>query len=232
VTESTIALVDRLLADPPAVHAMAAGPDPEIGIWSTDRDCYLLLAEHAAPGTRTLETGSGVSTILFAALGAVHTCVTPAQSEADRILAYCSSHDIATSSLTFEIGRSDEVLPRLASDDRLDVVLIDGGHGFPTPIIDWYYAASRLRSGGLLVCDDVALPAVAHLCAFVDRDPRFSSHRRTGKWIAYTRVGDGDLGQDWFEQPFYAAPPAGLAALAARAVGKFGRVVAGRRGVS
>lgn len=76
--ESRLALVDRLLAEPPAIHAMEPGDDPQMGVWSTDRDCYLLLAETAGPGSCTLETGSGLSTVLLAAVGAHHTCVTPA----------------------------------------------------------------------------------------------------------------------------------------------------------
>jgi predicted O-methyltransferase YrrM len=213
--------IDVLLANPPALHAMAEGDDPELGIWSTDRDCYLLLTEVAGPGTRTLETGSGLSTIVLAAAGAVHTCVTPARAEADRILAYCAEHGIDTGTVAFEIGGSDDVLPRLIHEPPLDLVLIDGNHGFPTPMIDWYFAGSRLRRDGTIVIDDIALPAVAHLCAFIDRDPRFAAHRRTEKWAAYRKLTDDNLRQDWFEQCFYASPsPASLTGLAGRALRK------------
>jgi len=219
VPESATALVDRLLADPPAVHDMDLSPHPKVGLWPTDRDCYLLLAENTGPGTDTLETGSGLSTILFAGVGARHTCVTPAQVEVERILTYCADRGIETTSLTFEIGCSDDVLPRLPIEQSLDLVFIDGNHGFPAPMIDWYYAGSRLRAGGLLVIDDVALPAVAHLCAFLDRDPRWSVSRRTSKWVAYRRVTAGSLRQDWYEQPFYStSPPRGLGNLPARAM--------------
>jgi hypothetical protein len=219
------ALVDRLLEDPPAVHAMDPSDDPELGIWSTDRDCYVLLAEHVVAGARTLETGSGLSTVVLAAAGARHTCVTPSRAEADRIGAYCAQHEIDTGTLTFEIGCSDAVLPQLAPEP-LDLVLIDGNHGFPTPMLDWYYAGSRLRQGGLLVIDDTPLPAVAHLCAFIDGDPRWTTERQTEKWSAYRRVTGGDLRQDWFDQPFYTAPPPrGIAALPGRAVRKLRRTL-------
>jgi predicted O-methyltransferase YrrM len=229
VPPTAAALVDRLLADPPAVHAMDRSDDPELGLWSTDRDCYLLLADQVTPGARTLETGSGLSTIVLAAVGARHTCVTPAQVEADRIVAYCAQHDIDTTSLTFEIGCSDDILPALRREPPLDLVLIDGNHGFPMPMLDWYYAGSLLRAGGLLVVDDTQLPAVAHLCAFIDRDPRWAEYRRTEKWVAYRRVVEGQLRQDWFEQPFYTAPaPEGLAALRGRALRKVRRTLRSR----
>jgi predicted O-methyltransferase YrrM len=207
--EQPAMLIDRLLDDPPAIHAMDRGDDPELGAWSTDRDCYLLLAESATRGSHTLETGSGLSTIVLAAVGAQHTCITPTLTEKERILRYCADHDIDTSSLTFEIGFSDEVLPRLSPELTLDLALIDGNHGYPTPVIDWYYVGGRMRPGGLLVLDDVQLPAVAHLCALVDRDPRWEVHRRTGKWIAYRRITPGDLRQEWVDQPFYRMPGAG-----------------------
>jgi hypothetical protein len=220
-------MVDRLLADPPAIHAMGLGPDADVGVWSTDRDCYLLLAEEVRPGACTLETGSGLSTILLTALGAIHTCVTPARVEADRIVAYCEAHDIPTSLLNFEIGCSDEVLPKLPRLPHLDVVFIDGNHGFPVPMIDWFYAGSLLGEGGLLVVDDIPLPAVAHLCAFVDRDPRFEPEKRTSTRASYRRNGEGDLRQDWFEQGFY-GPPLTLGDVPGRAVRKLRRTLTTR----
>jgi predicted O-methyltransferase YrrM len=225
------ALVDRLLADPPAVHAMAAGPDADIGLWSTDRDCYVLLAETVRPGMHTLETGSGLSTVLLAAAGADHTCVTPSAEEAGRILAYCELHALPTEHLHFELGPSDEVLPRLFGGPPVDLVLVDGSHGYPTPMIDWFYAGSRLTPGGLLVLDDVALPAVRQLCSFVDRDPRFTVHRRTAKWVAYRALAGGPLRQDWFEQPFYTSPtPAGLRSVPGRAARRIARKLRVRSG--
>ena len=109
---------------------------------------YMLLAEEAGPGTRSLETGSGLSTVLLAALGAQHTCVTPSLAEAQRIEAFCVDRGIDTSSLAFRIGASDEVLPGLCDQPPLDLVFIDGGHGYPTPMIDWYYTGGRLRTDG------------------------------------------------------------------------------------
>jgi predicted O-methyltransferase YrrM len=94
------------------------------------------------------------------------------------------------------------VLPTLPTDPPLDLVFIDGCHGFPTPMVEWYYACSRLRADGVLVIDDVRLPAVAQLCAFLDRDPRFRRKRElTPQFAAYRRVDEGTLAQDWWQQP-------------------------------
>ena len=80
--------------------------------------------------SRTLETGAGVSTVLFALKGAEHTCVTCTRDEVDAITRYCSSRGISLERTRFHVDKSTRVLPSLTLPD-LDVVLIDGGHGFP-----------------------------------------------------------------------------------------------------
>jgi hypothetical protein len=197
-------LVEKLLADPPVVHPMQQTADPELGVWSTDADCYRFIAERCSAGSRTLETGSGLSTTLFAALGTRHHCVTPGTEERDRIVAYCRSHGYPTDDLVFDLGSSHTELPRLQQElDGLDLVLVDGGHGFPLPIIDWFYAAPLLVPGGILVVDDLMLPAVKVLRSFLDPDPRWERIAGSDKWGAYRRLDDGDLVEDWFEQPFF-----------------------------
>lgn len=195
--------VDRLVDDAPVVHAMAPGDDPPLGLWSTDRDCYLLLARHGGRDRVSLETGAGLSTILLAALGGVHVCVTPIRDELERIKTYCADRSIDLSRVQFHVGQSTSVLPTLALDLVADLVFIDGSHGYPEPVIDWFYASSHLRDQGLLVIDDIVLPAVAQLCGALDLDPRFALEQRTEKWAAYRRIGHGSLNQDHFEQPWF-----------------------------
>lgn len=216
-----IALVERILADPPIVHPMDAAAQPRMGVWSTEASCYRLMAERCPPGTRTLETGSGLSTVLFAALGAEHICCTAGQEEADRVLEHCRSRDIPTEGLRFEIGSSHHTLPPLeAAGVELDLVLVDGSHAFPLPAVDWFYAASLLGPGGLLVVDDIELPAVRVLVHYLDRDPRWQLAGGTRKWRAWTRTRGGTLSEDWTEQPFYRTPKERVLAPWRRVVGK------------
>jgi hypothetical protein len=199
-----LAVVDRVLADPPGVHPMGDGPDAPLGVWSTEPGCYRLLAEHCPPGARTLETGSGLSTVLFAALGADHICCTGGQEEADRMLEHCRSRGIPTDGLRFEVGASHRTLPPIeARGEERDVVLVDGGHGFPMPVVDWFYAASLLRAGGVLVLDDIALPAVRVVRRYLDQDPRWEAIGGSDKWRAWRRCSSGPLAEDWTAQPFY-----------------------------
>lgn len=192
------------------------------GVWSTDESCYRFLAGKCRAGDRTLETGSGISTILFGGWGVQHRCVAPGQVEIDAIADYCRAHDISLERVTFDVAPSDAALTVLPADDPpLDVVLIDGSHGFPVPMIDWYYGAGRLKRGGIVVVDDVHLPAVQILDQFLDLDPRWKSVKRDPKWVAYERLSDGPVGEDWYMQPFYRQPDprvvrAGVTALKVR----------------
>lgn len=205
------AAVDRVLADPPVVHYLTyedLKSEQLSGVHATEEACYRFLAEVCRPGSRTLETGSGISTVLFAEWGAEHRCVTPSQVEADAVLAYCRNHSIPTHGLTFDIVGSEIALVRDSCADigPLDLVFIDGNHGFPAPMIDWFYGAGRLRKGGILVLDDLQLPAVKVLRSFLDLDPRWLPRDRTTKWAAYERRTDGSLAEDWYSQPFYRMP--------------------------
>jgi predicted O-methyltransferase YrrM len=189
--------IARVVRDPPLAHPKAEG-----GVWRTSTDCYEFLARHAVPGARTLETGLGISTALFALWGTEHTCVVPDAREADAVRTWARERDIDLSRMTFEIGLSDQVLPRLEPTE-LDLVFIDGGHSWPLPVIDWFYAAGRLREGGVVVFDDIQLPQVRlGLFDFLDADPRWEPVARTGKWAACVRHASGPLGEAHQAQDF------------------------------
>jgi len=59
---------------------------------------------------------------------------------------------IDLSNLTFVNKPSEQYLPAVIQDGALDVVLIDGKHTFPWPMIDWHYTVcvvgSETQCGG------------------------------------------------------------------------------------
>ncbi len=148
-------LTASLKRSPPSLHD---SPD----YWGLAWEALAWLEENVQEGMSTLETGAGASTMVFAARGARHQVITPDADEARRIRAACEERGIDTSRVTFHIGRSHEVLPELERRD-LDLVLVDGAHGFPYPILDWWHLASRLGEGGRMLLDDAYLPGVASI---------------------------------------------------------------------
>jgi hypothetical protein len=150
-----------------------------------------------------LETGLGISTVLFAAWSSSHICVVHSTEEVRRFRDYADARGIDLGHVQFEIGSSEDVLPTLRVAP-LDVVFIDGGHGFPTPIIDWYYGSRLLRASGIVVIDDIQLPAVSKfLVGFLRKDPRWE---RVGgdreKWVAYRKSPGVELPEEWTSQSF------------------------------
>jgi hypothetical protein len=197
-----LATIEKVLGAPPQIHANAPS-----GVWSTRRDCYQFMARELGPGSRTLETGAGVSTILFAAWGCEHLCVVPVQSQVDGLLAYCADQGIDSSHLSFDVRPSEIALPELDEGRQFELVLIDGCHGFPLPVIDWFYGAGRLRQDGVVIFDDLQLPQVSHfLDWYLERDPRWEREQANDKWAAFRRRSTGPLGELQDKQPFLGGP--------------------------
>jgi hypothetical protein len=70
-------------------------------------------------------------------------------------------------------------------------------------MIDWYYGAGKLRRGGVVVIDDLQLPAVEVLDRFLTLDPRWNEISRSPEWVAFERQSEGPVAEDWVMQSFY-----------------------------
>jgi hypothetical protein len=191
-----------LFADPPLVHDRPDGARSHV--WHTEPACYRFMAGVVSPTSRTLETGCGVSTAMFAGLGTDHTAIFASQEEADALLAWCKRRDVSTDRLTLLLQFSSVALPTLTGP--VDLFLIDGAHSFPAPVIDWFYGGQLLVKGGVLVVDDAQLPAVALLLEFLDADPRWDAVAGDDKWRAYRRLSEGSLVEEWVRQSFWRSP--------------------------
>lgn len=194
-------LMQTIVADPPRVHSNAPG-----GVWSTSEDCYRFIAKYLPEAARTLETGCGISTALLTAWGATHTCVVPSEKQELAIREYLHGRGISDQKLTFDLRPSQIALPAMMSDGEVDLVLIDGCHGFPIPIIDWFYSANRLVAGGIMIIDDVQLPQLTALIAFLDADPRWQPMEVSTKWRSYRRIHSGGISEEWTSQAFLGRP--------------------------
>jgi hypothetical protein len=114
--------LDQLLVDAPALHGPAGGSD--LLTHGLLDDALGIIDRTISAGDRTLETGSGYGTILFALKSARHTCVVPQGQEVERIRAYCDARGISTDTVEFHLAPSARVLPGLDLEP-LDLVLVD-----------------------------------------------------------------------------------------------------------
>jgi Methyltransferase domain len=152
---SDVDVVRRLLEDRPSFHR---GGDAR---WDSLPETLEAVRRTVKPGDRTLETGAGATTVVFAASGAHHTAISPDPVEHERIRDYCRQIGVDDSRLEFVVGMSEDVLPSLLSRERtLDVAYIDGAHRFPIPQVDWCYTTRALKVGGTLLMDDITIPSI------------------------------------------------------------------------
>ena len=193
--------VRRLLDNPPALHINQRG---ELVNLQSDPTLVPHLRDAVFPGARTMETGSGISTILLLALGAEHTSVSPVGGEAERIRAYCREHEIPTDDYTAIIARSEDALPSFAPAEVLDLAIVDGNHAFPAPFIDWFYLTRLLKPFGIVVVDAVEVWTGAVLADFLDgEDGVWMRLERNPRFAIYRLVGDkrDALERGWVDQP-------------------------------
>jgi hypothetical protein len=142
--------------------------------------------------------------------------VVPNPSQERVIREYLRERSISDDSLTFDLRPSETALPAMTMDGELDLVLIDGCHGFPVPIIDWFYTAGRLASGGMMIVDDAHLPQVSALTDFLDADPRWRLVVASSKWRSYERLSSGPVAEEWTSQEFFGHPRRDAAYLKSR----------------
>ena len=122
-------------------------------------------AEKLGPIQRSAETGSGKSTLLFSNLSANHKVF--ALDMGDSISRVKNSQLLNSSTVTFIEGPSQLTLPRHVFEEKLQVVLIDGPHGYPFPELEYYYFYPHIAVGGLLLIDDINIPSIKSMFEIV-----------------------------------------------------------------
>jgi Methyltransferase domain len=183
-------LTRRLRAKPLMAHA-----DGYLGLaWPA----LEWLEENLEPEMTTLETGSGASTVVFAASACSHVAISPSQDEHDRIKRYCDEVEISTDRVRFIAESSDVALTSVWEPRPLDLVLIDGAHGFPFPILDWLYTAPHLRIGGRVLVDDAYQATVNLLARFLRSSPSWELEAVLGhRTPCYRKLDDAPLRAEW-----------------------------------
>ncbi len=168
--------------------------------WDISPEVLAFIKAHVKPGMKTIETGAGRSTLAFVAAGAEHTAITPSASEIAAITAAAHAEGMNPFTATMIEGFSQDVLPGLSGE--LDFALIDGGHGFPIPTIDWTYIVPRLKVGGIVMIDDVDLWTGKMLIDFMEREAGFEHVATLRGRTAAFRLTERFAFHEWTKQPF------------------------------
>jgi hypothetical protein len=174
------------------------------------------LEQTLRPEMTTLETGSGASSIVFAAAGSAHTVISPAVDEHERIRSWCEQNGISTARVKFVAASSDVALGSSWTPEPLDLVLVDGAHLFPFPVLDWFFTARHLRIGGRMVLDDAFLPSVNMVVRFLRSSQSWDFEGALSYRTVCFRKLDDDIGHDAIGHRFDRLPHFGYLPPAAR----------------
>lgn len=204
-------VIDQIAIDKPAFHEGGTSR------WSALPEILSTLERVAGPSTRSVETGCGASTVVFAATGGQHTVISPDSREHYLVKRYCDQIGVDYSNVTFIAKSSDNVLPQLVSGRSLDLVFIDGAHSFPYAIVDWHYLSLGLKLGGHMLVDDVAIPAVAPVFHFMKSDPGWQLESLPDDRAALFSLLREPLEDNYTLQPFNRRNDYSFAPLATRA---------------
>src|SRR6476620_8767492 len=118
-TTTKISLTE-VMNDPPRPHYDHEG---NFVSWALHPRAIEFIHAHVDSSCSTLETGCGLSTVVFAMAGARHTVIAPVAGEFELLKKYCLDRQISTSDVDFIPRASQTVLPALEVSD-LDLILI------------------------------------------------------------------------------------------------------------
>jgi hypothetical protein len=161
-------LVTRGRGEPPRFHEYSKGQ--LVSIWRIHDQTCLELNSRLKPDMKTLETGGGLSTVIFAAKECHHTCIISEQALGDRIsglLPMCKYRYEQCFVHYFQILRRDPPNEPVRVRSHID----SGCHGFPTVFVDFYYATRALKLGGTLIVDDMHIYTCNLIARFMHSDP-------------------------------------------------------------
>ena len=193
--------LETLLKSPPKVHDWTPGS----GVLTSSglpEDVFRFMDQVLNSNMKSVETGLGISTALFAMRGCKHTCINPDVEETERLKNYCREMDISYSNVVFLPNTSDKVWFDLRGE-LWDFVLVDGCHGFPTPFIDWYFLSLGLKVGGYLLIDDTQLWTGQVLRDFLLTEDAWKLiPNLDAKTAVFQKVKEFDPNKEWIYQPF------------------------------
>ncbi len=191
--------VKQLLSAPPKLHQNDEGE--LISDWRIDDETVMELTKRLSVGMRTVETGAGLSTIVFGAMGCHHTCIVPDQPLVDRIITYCHSAGVDHSNIEFIIAKSRDAVYQL-TPGAYDLALIDGLHGFPTAYVDFCYLTVALRKYGVLLVDDMHIHTCRSIAEFMESDVCWRVEVLNSRFALGIKTDEtGGIDGDW-GQPF------------------------------
>ena len=117
-----------------------------------------------------------------------------------------ASGQLNDSTVVFYEAPSLKTLPTFEFEFPLDFALLDGAHGYPFAHVEYFFVYPHIRPGGILVVDDIRIPAVYQLFDFLRYDDMFTLTQVIARNTAFFRRTDAPTTDPyrecWFKQKF------------------------------
>jgi predicted O-methyltransferase YrrM len=165
----------------------------------------------------SLETGCGKSTILFSNILKKHFVFTIDDRHTSNSSINFFQHSPLTQNYRIVLipGPTQITLPHHTHEADYDFVFLDGPHAFPFPQLEYYHLYQHIKRGGVLILDDINIPTIGELAAFLYEDAMWelmtvvhttAIFRRTDA-ETFCSTGDGWQTQEYNKRRFSAKIP-------------------------
>lgn len=171
-----------------------------------DRNVLKALTGHCEKiGTikNSVETGAGKSTLFFSQISGHHTVF--ALDVGNSLTTVKESDLLRAEYVEFIEGPTQLTIPTHIFTEKLQVVLIDGPHGYPFPDLEYYYLYQHIAQGGLLIIDDINIPSIKRMAEIIKSDDMFDCIDLVGKTMFFQRTSAplfDPLADGWWEQGY------------------------------
>jgi len=156
--------------------------------------------------TRSVETGTGKSTLLLSHLSDHHLCFSLDDAKSSHSLQQAASSELLKSgSVEFVVGPSQTTLLAHTFTEPLQLAFIDGPHGYPFPELEYWKLYPHIEPGGLLIVDDIHIPTIRNLFDFLREDEMWKLLETVGKTAFFERTTAKTLspfGDGWWLQKY------------------------------
>ncbi len=177
------------------------------GCGTVDRNVLEAIANHAEQLPRLLrsvETGSGCTTLLFSHLSPNHTVF--AVDDGESISQVRKSELFNSQTTTYIEGPTQRTLPSFQFVETHQLIMLDGPHAYPFPDLEYYFLYPTLDVGGLLIVDDVKIPSIRRMCEIIEKDDMFDLIDRVNDNTFFFRRTEAPtfnpFGDEWYLQKY------------------------------
>jgi hypothetical protein len=120
----------------------------------------------------TAETGSGKSTLLFSHLSRRHLVFAMDDGNGS-VRRVQESPLLKTDVVGFIEGPTQTTVPAYVFSEPVQIVMLDGPHGYPFHHLEYYHFYPHLETGGLMIVDDIDIPSIYDMFRFLKKDEMF-----------------------------------------------------------